>query len=294
MQTPAVVVGTDGTEPGTAAVRWAATEAAYRRLPLRVVHVLDWDWSVSRYDYQGEYFDSARRLAERTVREAARRAKDLVPSLTVEFQVAVGRPVTSLARLSRSATLLAVGSRGEGGSAGWWLGSVSRRVVAHARCPVVVVRGRHAGPRDPVAVGVDDSGDAEPVLQVAFTTAHRHGVGVVAVRSYRPARLPAGDAGSPECDSVERDLLTARLVPWRARFPDVPVDTLVSTDSVAATLAEVSHGTRLVVLGNHAHGLFSAAFHGSDATRVLRRAHCPVLVVQEPRTRKDHHESTYR
>jgi nucleotide-binding universal stress UspA family protein len=74
MQTPAVVVGTDGAEPSTAAVRWAATEAECRRLPLRVVHVLDWDWSVSRYDYQGTSFDNAHRLAETTAREAARRA----------------------------------------------------------------------------------------------------------------------------------------------------------------------------------------------------------------------------
>jgi hypothetical protein len=32
MQTPAVV-GTDGAEPGTVAVRWAAAEAECRRLP---------------------------------------------------------------------------------------------------------------------------------------------------------------------------------------------------------------------------------------------------------------------
>jgi nucleotide-binding universal stress UspA family protein len=294
MQNPAVVVGTDGTEAGTAAVRWAATEAGCRRLPLRVVHVLDWDWSVSRYDYQGDYFDSARRLAETTAREAARRAKDVIPSLEIEYQVAIGHPVTSLARLSRSAALLVVGGRGESGFADLWLGSVSRRVADRAGCPVAVVRGRRPGPRDPVAVAVDDSGDAESALEAAFCTAHQHGVSIVAVRSYRPGRAADSDLLGPQRDDAERDLLTVRLAPWRTRFPYVPVATLVSTDSAAATLVEVSHGTRLVVVGNHAHRLFNRALRGSDAARVLHRAHCPVLVVRKPRTRKDHHESTYR
>lgn len=284
MQTPAVVVGTDGAEPGTAAVRWAATEAECRRLPLRVVHVLDWDWSVSRYDYQGISYDNARRLAETTVREAASRASDIAPALEIEFQVVVGHPVTALTRLSTAAALLVVGGRGRGGFAGLHLGSVSRRVTMHAHCPVAVVRGRHAGPRDPVAVGVSGSDDADAVLEAGFAAAHQHGVGLVAVRSYRPGRPHTDDTTEPEQDILERDHLTTRLAPWRAKFPDVAVDTLVSTDTAAATLVEVSHGTRLVVVGNHSHGLLSGAVLGSTVAPVLHHAHCPVLVVREPRT----------
>jgi nucleotide-binding universal stress UspA family protein len=41
---------------------------------------------------------------------------------------------------SEEADLLVVGSRGHGGFVGMLLGSVTQHLVAHANCPVVIVR----------------------------------------------------------------------------------------------------------------------------------------------------------
>nr|SBP00004.1 Universal stress protein family [Nonomuraea gerenzanensis] len=51
-----------------------------------------------------------------------------------------GNPVTVLARASRQADLVVVGSRGLGGFASAGLGSVSRGILRRAHCPVAVVR----------------------------------------------------------------------------------------------------------------------------------------------------------
>ena len=51
-----------------------------------------------------------------------------------------GMPVPGGA--SAGADLLVVGSRGHGGFTEALLGSVSQHCVQHARCPVVVIRGR--------------------------------------------------------------------------------------------------------------------------------------------------------
>jgi nucleotide-binding universal stress UspA family protein len=55
------------------------------------------------------------------------------------WQAIEGNPARALLVASEDADLLVVGSRGHGAFVGAFLGSVSHQVVAHARCPVVVV-----------------------------------------------------------------------------------------------------------------------------------------------------------
>ncbi|KUL23500.1 universal stress protein [Actinoplanes awajinensis] len=286
MQTPAIIVGADGTASGTAAVTWAAREAARRHLPLRIVHALEWDWAVARYDFGGEYFESARRGARSLIGEANRTAAEAAPGVTIDAQIPIGHPVAKLLNSSVGAAALVVGDRGHGGFAGLLLGSVSLRVAAHAHCPVVVVRGRTDAGQGPVAVGVDDSVTADAVLDAAFSAAAARDTSLVAVRSYLPSlpahfgNLPVSGIETPDQDTAERDRLTQQLTPWQAKYPQVTVETLLSHESPAAVLTEVSHGTQLIVVGSHGHGLLSRTLLGTTGTQLLHHADCPVLVVR--------------
>jgi len=60
----------------------------------------------------------------------------------VATEVGSGDPAEAIIDLakSRSADLIVIGSRGHGRLAGLLLGSVAQKVVAHAVCPVLVVR----------------------------------------------------------------------------------------------------------------------------------------------------------
>lgn len=68
--------------------------------------------------------------------------REKYPGVELVESLVVGHPVPALARASRRADLVVVGSRGLGGFASAVLGSVSHGVLHRAHCPVAVVRAR--------------------------------------------------------------------------------------------------------------------------------------------------------
>ncbi|MEU4424792.1 universal stress protein [Actinoplanes sp. NPDC024001] len=286
MRTPAIVVAVDGTDPSRAAARWAAREAELTNQPLRLTHVMDWDWAAGRNDFGGQHFETARRFAENIAARAAHDAKTAAPDIDVDTNVAIGDAAAQLIIGSEEASLLVLGNRGHGGFAGLHLGSVSQRVAMHAKCPIVVVRGRTDPTQGPVAVGVDDAGSADEVLEAAFTAARARGTSLAVIRSFLPAvppywgHLPPAQVHIPEQDIPERARVTAQVAPWREKFPDVPVEILMSHDSAAALLVGVSHGAQLVVVGSRGHGVIAGTVLGSTGLQLLHHADCPVLIVR--------------
>jgi len=299
MITPTIVVAVDGTEPSRAAVRWAAREARDSDRPLRVLHVLDWDWTPARSDYSGqrfdgparyglagERFDAARRTADGITARAAAEAREIAPGARIDTDVIIGNPAAQLVISSEQADLMVLGNRGHGGFASLTLGSVSQRVATHAHCPVAVIRGRPDAGTGPVAAGIDDAASSGRVLEVAFTTARNRGAPLTVIRSYLPVqplyydRYPPADITAAEQDEEDRARFDKQLAPWRAKYPDVPVEALLSHDTAAAVLNGVSHTAQLVIVGSHGHGVLAGTLIGSTGLQLLHHADCPVLIVR--------------
>ena len=285
MTTKSIIVGIDGTDSSNAAIDWAVREAGYRGLPLRVVHVFDWDWSIARYDFTSEYFDKGRSGAEAVVARADDRARKAASGIAVETDVLIGYPAPRLLEMARDAELMVLGHRGRGGFAGLRLGSVSQRVATHAPCPVVVVRGR-VDSDGPVVAGVDDSPAADLVLESAFAAADGQGCPLVVLRSYLPAiplwlaDVRPTEVNTSEQDATERADLQARLEPWRGKYPQVPVEVVLTHDGAAAALVQASERARLIVVGSRGHGPLAGALLGSAGLQLLHHADCPVHIVR--------------
>jgi nucleotide-binding universal stress UspA family protein len=285
MRTYPIIVGADGTDWSKAAVRWAAREAQRLGSPLRVTHVFDWEWREARYDMSHEYLDDARRHAEGVTANGVYEASVAAPELKIEGDPVIGHAAPRLLREADTARLMVLGSRGRGGFASLLLGSVSQRVATHARCPVVVVRGRKDVTQGPVAVGVDDSPSADLVLDTAFDAAAGRGCELEVVRSYLPAiplwlaKRPA-DVETPDADAEERARLDEQLAPWRAKYPEVPVEIVLTHEGVASALVTASERAQLVIVGSHGHGAITGTVLGSAGLQLLHHADCPVYIVR--------------
>jgi nucleotide-binding universal stress UspA family protein len=69
------------------------------------------------------------------------------------------------------------------------------------------------------------------------------------------------------------------LVPWRARYPDVPIDLRLYARPPADALLYVAETARLVVVGNRRRGRTARALLGSTSRALVRHSPCPVIVV---------------
>lgn len=133
-----IVVGVDGSEASLDAVRWALRQADLTQSTLE---------AVTSWDVPSQFAELVAEKIDWDARAAALLQDSLTP-LEVDGDVQItrvtrqGHPARVLLDASRGADLLVVGSRGHDGFAGMLLGSVSSHVIAHASCPVVVVRHR--------------------------------------------------------------------------------------------------------------------------------------------------------
>ncbi|MBO9556640.1 universal stress protein [Cellulomonas sp.] len=136
----AVVVGVDGSPTSMTAAHAAAREARARGRSLTVVHarptIPDPFGRGSVPPLATDDEDDPTHKAAQVVAESLRAEHG---GLTVDLTLVDDDPVDALARLSRDAALLVVGSRGLGGFRGMLLGSVSSGVIREATCPVLVV-----------------------------------------------------------------------------------------------------------------------------------------------------------
>ena len=287
-----IIVGTDGSPAATAAVRWAADDAARRGCPLRFVSVVDhWAYGIPKFPSSGG--DPLTSHAERALSAAEAVARERQPDVKVSTEIVEGIPARVLRDKAAEAVEIVLGSRGLGGFAGIVVGSVSTHVAGHAPCPVVVVRPGWSGGGGEITVGVDDSPECEPALAYAFEQARTYGDAGPAtvratVRAVHAWQLPAHPLAPEITYDVEelreahRRVIGEKLAGPRSRYPEVPVREDIVYGHPVDGLVQASRGSALLVVGSHGRGALGAAMLGSVSRGVLNHAECPVAVVRSP------------
>ncbi|KOV60844.1 stress-inducible protein [Streptomyces sp. AS58] len=296
----AIIVGLDGSPESRAAAEWAAREAQLRILPLKLVHV--WEL-VSEPLAQAPMLggETHQHWSDEIPRESAEGLLLRHPGLAVTAEHVAGRPSEVLCEAAKAAELLVLGSRGLSGVGGFLVGSVGLAVVAHAECPVVLVRvGEQAADEHekdptgipsaatryrPVLLGLDlDNLDAS-MIDFAFDAAARRESVLRVVHAWE---LPTyfdfygEDADTEWCVEVSRKKateLTEALRAWRQKHPRVDVVEEVRWGGRAGHLIDESREASLVVVGRRIRRHPFGMHIGPVTHAVLHHATAPVAVV---------------
>jgi len=304
-----IVVGIDGSANATEALEWAAAQAHRTGAILEIVTAFG----------PGAIFVSpseVNRVLSLDIDEARLRAEKVAPGITITNLAYGGLPEAVLMNESVAADLLVVGSRGRGGFKGLLLGSVSRKCVHRAQCPVVIGRHEHAidtaeadriesearpgvrttktlkeGPlmsAEPevehrIVVGIDGSPSSIAALQWAANQAELTGASLEVLMAwewpYAYGWSPVPNDYDPARDS--KKLLDAALVPIREAHPGTSIQATVIEGHPAPQLVKAAHGADLLVVGSRGHGEFAGMLLGSVSEHCVTNATCPVLVLRD-------------
>ncbi|MFJ1706658.1 universal stress protein [Kitasatospora sp. NPDC088346] len=265
-----VAVGVDTSAASLAAADWAATEAALRDRPLRVLHALPLMPHLLPTGTSRSPLDGSTLLQE--VRHVLAVRYPLVRARTEEVHDIA---TTALVAAGEDAEVLVLAARGDGGFPGLRIGSTALHVAARAACPTVLLptEAPDSGLRDQVAVAVDARRPHGAALDFAFDAARRHDLPLRVLHAFPAAGRP-GRTGEREGEAA---LLAAVLAPWQAAHPDVEVRADTEPSGAGLLLVEASAKARLLVLGRRPSA--PGGRLGPVAHAVLHHAACPVALV---------------
>jgi nucleotide-binding universal stress UspA family protein len=202
-------------------------------------------------------------------------------------------PSTSVARglrevaAAEGALAIVVGPSHRGALGRVLPGSVGQQLLRGAPCPVAVAPSGYWGSPAlgrirSIGVGFSDSSEAEEALSAAAGIAARTGasIRVLGVVEHAGAVDLTFGWDYAESERLERDRMEAALQSAVGAI-QAPVD--VSSDVVDGyaddELARLGSDVDLLICGSRGRGALGRVVLGSVTAGVLRKAHCPVLIV---------------
>ena len=289
-----VLVATDGSKYGRWGLNWAATLPFVEPPRVTALHVLD--GAVLRLPFRTKL--EIQRIKARSARTIAHTKKQLA-ALKLKGTVRKERGAVASVILKRAPKrngLLVAGSQGLDALDRFMLGSVSTKLIHHATCPVLVVKGE-AVPLRRITLATDGSSASAKALEFVLT-------------KFQPDRLAGKGGQVPIHVSVVHVMARQRLAPIEFRFTAPWVKSEKKVKHVARRLVEQSAQQLIKAgftaepvcqLGNPAEEIMKVASKqhadlivtgakglaaidrfllGSVSTRVVQHANCSVVIVR--------------
>lgn len=219
---------------------------------------------------------------------ASTRGNVEVEGLTVEGDAADAILTTAH---EKHADLIVMSTHGYSGLTRWVMGSVTERVIAHAPCPVLVIRADKPVTR--MLIPLDGSELAERAMLPGLEIASAFGAEVEFFR----AVLPVPMENINELEKAERGLGTQLQDSWLDSAADylklqvdiaarrgVKAKAVVRTGPAASTLLDYADAMEIdaVAMATHGRTGLQKWLYGSVTEKVLRAGHTHAMLIVRP------------
>jgi nucleotide-binding universal stress UspA family protein len=187
--------------------------------------------------------------------------------------------------------LIVMGTHGRRGVERFMLGSVAEEVVRHAPCSVMTVRRTADGAQPPaidrILVPVDLSEYTVPLFRAALNVASTYSARVDLLHVVEPLPFPVPLVGALTIhdlvpDPTEQSESQLANLAESMTHEGVNVTPHVEEGHAAATIVAQAEAldSDLIMIASHGLSGVERFLLGSVTARVVRRAHCPVLVAR--------------
>ena len=288
-----VLVATDGSKYGQWGLNWVAKLPFVKPPRVTTLHVLE--SAAFRLPFRTQLeIQRVEAHSTRTLRKAKQQLASLKLKGTARKEQGAVAPVI-LKRAPKRDGLLVVGSQGLDALDRFMLGSVSTKLIQHATCPVLVVKGE-AAPLRRIILAIDGSSASAKALEFVLTR-------------LQPDRSTGKGGRVPIHVSVLHVMVPSFLapitirstIPWikspglteaNLKFIDQSVRKLIKAGFTAKPLYQLGkpaeeimkvaakHHADLIVMGAKGLSAIDRFLLGSVSTRVVQHANCSVLVVR--------------
>lgn len=277
---PTIIIGYDGSDHAQDALALGDRLAGVTNASVILTSVLHDDPLVGADEYE--------RVLRTDLMEALGMARDRMQHGDVRLEVvAAPSAAHGLHQLAERtpADLIVVGSSHRGALGRILAGSVAERLLHGSPCAVAVAPAGYAPGCDLATIGVayDASSESRTALNEAVALAELLGaeVRLVGVADPEAIPVPRGTAVGYSAAAVTDDLrrhLQDELDSALADLPDdITADAVLVQGDAAAWLG--GQHVDLLFCGSRGYGLSGQVLLGSVSTRLIRGAHCPVVVV---------------
>jgi len=268
-----VVVGVKDKQP--TALRFALREAGRTGGSLRVVHSAGHPAQTLEFlSGTGVVMENIQEAGQDVLDDAKHFIQQEITAVSVDYVRAEAAPIEALESEARAAHVLVVGTDDISWPDRLLGGSISAHLSGHAACPVVVVPERaYPTPLSGgVCIALDGDTSAEGPLRVAHEQAEA-----------RNTRLHVLHATPPGTQRSDMDVIRANvsevLAGWSNVFPGVRVLLSFPIDDPEEACVRATEHAELVVVGRPHGRTLPFSLARPLASRVIRRAHCPVAIV---------------